>query len=155
MSQMTVLEPVGVAALSLWALLIALVDLRRRKIPNILLVVGILGGCGLGLLVPGVVPAGNPGSVIWGALIGLAVTLPGYAMRKLGAGDAKYAAVAGGLSGMGYAGTLWLVSGALLGALSLAMAVSGPRGWRGGSVPAGVALSAAFVIVVLRHAMGV
>lgn len=99
-----------------WALLVALQDLRHRRIPNAL---------SLGSWLVGVAhlvawqqsPMGAPASSAWAAAaFALLVTLPGYVVRQLGAGDVKF------LVGIGLL-TSWPLTlicfaiGALLGAL--------------------------------------
>lgn len=91
-------------------------DLRIRKVRNWMVLLGL--GMGLVTLVgnaqPFQVPAGN---ALLGMLAAFAVLLPFYALRWMGAGDVKFAAVVG----------LWLgLSPALLAI------------WLGGSLLAGV-----------------
>jgi prepilin peptidase CpaA len=83
----------------LWALVIGVSDLRRRKIPNLLTlpacIVALAWMALSGRCMSGV--AWDSG--LWAAAFGLAVTLPAYALGKLGAGDAKYLLAIGLLSG--------------------------------------------------------
>ena len=74
-------------------------DLRVRKIPNSLILLGLALGFGLSMLPtgPGVLAAAG------GFGLGFAAFLPLYALRVLGAGDVKLMAVAG--SFLGVAGT--------------------------------------------------
>lgn len=92
-----------------WLLLVILAvavvgDLRSRRIPNQLIVIGIVSGMATGLLfhsLPGVIHA------LQGALTALAVFLPFFALRMVGAGDVKLMLVVGTFVG---ASALLLIS---------------------------------------------
>ena len=76
--------------LTVWACAVAWMDLRHRRIPNVLSlgawVVGVLP-----LLIVGHSPLGASASSSWlAAGLALLVTLPGYLLRQLGAGDVKF-----------------------------------------------------------------
>lgn len=109
-------------------------DLRTRRIPNAL----VFGGAAIGLLLNSVLPAGDglfiaPFGAIGflGALagwaVGLALLLPMYALRALGAGDVKLMAMLGAFVGA------WPVAGITLltllagGVLALAVALFNGR----------------------------
>lgn len=73
-----------------------LLDLRLRKIPNRLVIAGALVAIGTSLL---------PGSIglsqsVGGLAIGLAMLLPMYVVRAMGAGDVKLMAAVGAFLGM-------------------------------------------------------
>ncbi|HZX32440.1 MAG TPA: prepilin peptidase [Rhodocyclaceae bacterium] len=78
---------VGLSAL--WAVALAYSDCRHRRLPN----VATLGGGLIGLLalaVTGTSPLGASGmSMLAGSGLALLLTLPGYFLRQLGAGDVK------------------------------------------------------------------
>ncbi len=94
-----------------WSLTIALTDLRRRKIPNLLLLPAFLLGVAW-MLKTGRCVTGEPwGSGLLAGAFGLAVTVPAYALRKLGAGDAKYLLVIGVLSGWPITRDTFVVAG--------------------------------------------
>lgn len=100
----------------LWLIAIAAMDLRLRKVRNWMVLLGL----GMGLITllgnaqPFQVP---PWKALLGMLVAFAALLPFYALRWMGAGDVKFAAVIG----------LWLgLSPALLAI------------WLGGSLLAGV-----------------
>ncbi len=85
------LTPAAAAtALAVWSCAVAWMDLRHRRIPNVLS----LGGWALGglhLLMTGhSVLGATASSAWWAAGLALFVTLPGYLMRQLGAGDVKF-----------------------------------------------------------------
>lgn len=100
----------------LWLIAIAVMDLRIRKVRNWMVLLGL--GIGLAALVADIQPFQV---TAWKALLGMlaafAALLPFYAMRWMGAGDVKFAAVAG----------LWL-------GLSPSLLVI----WIGGSLLAGI-----------------
>lgn len=84
--------------LVVWACAVAWMDLRHRRIPNVLS----LGGWVVGashLLIVGHSPLGASASSSWlAAGLALLVTLPGYLLRQLGAGDVKFLVALGLLS---------------------------------------------------------
>lgn len=88
-----------------------LTDLRRHRIPNQLVVIGLLLGLITQLVVNG---PRELGLGILGALLGLACFMPFYALRAMGAGDVKLMAVVGlfmGPRGLLYAVALSLIAG--------------------------------------------
>ncbi len=87
-------------ALALWH------DVRSRRIPNLLVLLGALAGLALNaLLPPGAslfrAPFGGLGALagLAGLGTGLAVLLPMYLLRAMGAGDVKLMAMAGAFLG--------------------------------------------------------
>jgi prepilin peptidase CpaA len=102
--------PSWLPLLVLAALLAAAVwhDLRARRIPNAVVFTGALAGLALhALLPPGAglfgTPAGSLGilSSLGGLALGLAILLPMYALRLMGAGDVKLLAMVGAFTGAG------------------------------------------------------
>ncbi|MEJ2541401.1 MAG: prepilin peptidase [Gemmatimonadota bacterium] len=94
-------------------------DVRERRIPNWVTAGGALVGVLFAALPSGI----GLGASVLGLAVGLAVTLPVYAVGALGAGDAKLLAAVGAFMGAGsllsvmlYAG----LAGGLLGLLSAA-----------------------------------
>jgi prepilin peptidase CpaA len=87
----------------------AILDLRSRRIPNWLTATALLAGVLLNGMLSGL--EGAVASVL-GAAVGLAMLLPFYAMRAIGAGDVKLLAALGALLGASL-----LVSVAIYGAL--------------------------------------
>ena len=110
------LTPAAASALVLfWACAVAWMDLRERRIPNVLSLGGWLVG-GAHLVLTGHSPLGATASAsCLAAGFALLVTLPGYMARLLGAGDVKFLVALGLL-------TTWPLTlhtfaiGALLGA---------------------------------------
>jgi prepilin peptidase CpaA len=99
-------------------------DVTQRRIPNPLILLGLFLGVALATTA-----AGLQGSLesLAGAAAGLALLLPLFAMRWLGAGDVKLMAVIG--SFVGLPGVLWVVvyTGLAGGALALAARWSAGR----------------------------
>lgn len=86
----------------LGALLLAAVvsDVRRRRIPNALVLYGMALGLAFQALAPagqGLLQEGSQGvaAALLGGVAGLALFLPFYALRMLGAGDVKLLAMVG------------------------------------------------------------
>lgn len=97
-------------------------DLRQRRIPNLLVLCGMLGG----LAINGLAPLGGGlfsfwwGGLGWaqaafGLLAGLGLFMPLYLMRAVGAGDVKLLAMVGA----------WLGPQALLGAALMTLLAGG------------------------------
>ncbi len=100
-------------------------DLRSRRIPNVVVMVGIA----VGLCIQSIAPLGggffhpvSPGSLglisgVLGAATGLALFMPFYLLRTLGAGDVKLLAMVGawlGASSVAWVALWTLASGGLL-----------------------------------------
>ncbi|MGI4858605.1 MAG: prepilin peptidase [Janthinobacterium lividum] len=96
--------------------LIALLDLGARRVPNlVLLVLAVLQGIAL---------KSGLSELSWshaalGALLGLCALLPFYAMRLMGAGDVKFAAVLGWMTGPGGVFWAWVIASLVAGAHAL------------------------------------
>ncbi|KTC29870.1 MAG: prepilin peptidase [Pseudomonas sp.] len=126
----------------LWLAICAAQDLRQRKIANILtLGAGLLAG--LYLLWTGHTWLGAaPAEGGWALLLALLLTLPGYAMGKMGAGDVKLMAALGLASdlqyllgsfiGAGLCSLLWLLLSRLGSQVKQAL---GPPGKAAGNIP--------------------
>lgn len=142
-------------ALLVWALLVAVADWRWRKVPNGLLLALLLPTLAM-LLFEGQGPqaAGWLSSLI-GMLLGLVVTLPGYAVSRLGAGDVKLAALMGFVQGWPL--LVWtLMAGALLlGSMALLMVLHfGLANARTVRLPAAVAFVGGFIATLLLRSQG-
>jgi len=96
-----------------------IVDLRTRRIPNLL--TGALTSVGLGLAA-----AGISGMSVWmamlGFVVGLALMLPGHALGATGAGDVKLMAAIGAVVGPGVAVKAFLFTAIAGGALAVLVA---------------------------------
>lgn len=155
-----------------WLLLIAVSDLRQRRIPNVLSL-GAVGVASLVLLMQGAsVLGGTVPSALAAGGIAVALTLPAYIGNALGAGDVKLALAMGLLSdvttlSMGFA--IGALLAGLWAALWLAMQKSSmpaprpcdPDPAREGAtsvmcrrpVPFGAALCAGFAMSLLLRGM--
>lgn len=135
-------------ALWVWALWIAWSDWRRRRVPNVALIVVLVPET-LALVFQG---QGLLGAGTWSSLggmaLGFALTLPGYLMHRLGAGDVKFAAVLGLLLGTVRGFEMVLLASVLmgLGAAALLLMWKFPKQTR---FPAAPLLSLAFVAEML------
>lgn len=149
------MQDVVLCVLLAWALAVAVIDWRLRKVPNVLLLfllvpaIAVLGWQGQGL------NGAAPMASVYGLMAGFILTLPGYLAHKLGAGDVKLAAVMGFV--LGWPLTLWAMLGAalLLGAMSLSVVrLFGMTDGRAIRVPAAVALAGGFAATLLAQRGG-
>lgn len=143
------------STLLLWTLtaFAAFWDLRHRRIPNGLILVGFVAGA--------LTQAQSGGlhgvlSGLAGALVAFVLYLIPFALRKVGGGDVKLAMACGMF--LGAAGALWLIlyATALNGLLAILMLIGrralfggGPVPERWAQVPKAVAFAAAVVIITL------
>lgn len=103
-------------------------DVATRRIPNWLVLAGLIAGVGYSLFASSAIGSeapsvGAPGVVksLFGALTGIAIMLPLYLLRAMGAGDAKLMAAVGAFLGpMQVAGAalLTFVAGGILSLLA-------------------------------------
>jgi prepilin peptidase CpaA len=95
-------ELLCVAGLFVWLIAAATIDVRTRRIPNVVVGLGIV----CGLAVQSLTPHGNGLFAFWwgglgvvqallGLLLGLALFMPLYVLRAVGAGDVKLLAMVG------------------------------------------------------------
>lgn len=104
--------------------LAAIVDLRTRRIPNLLT----FPAAALGILLAMSGAAGQSlGSALLGLGVGVGLMLPGYFWGGTGAGDVKLMGAVGSLLGPGLALRVFLASAIAGGALALVVAVSRGR----------------------------
>jgi prepilin peptidase CpaA len=103
-------QSMGLAALALLVLTALMFDVRQRRIPNTLVLLALAGGLLINLIGPHIWLRGTglltlyPGALgikgaVLGALTGLAVFLPFYLLRAMGAGDVKLMAGIGAFVG--------------------------------------------------------
>ena len=104
-------------------------DHRTRRIPNLLVVFGLILGLGLNTLLDGT--AG-----LWVSLRGCGLALliyfPLFALRAMGAGDAKLMAAVGSIVGPGNWIAIFFLTAALGGLVGLALTISRQRAGRTG-----------------------
>ncbi|HEY0973483.1 MAG TPA: A24 family peptidase [Solimonas sp.] len=129
-------DPVLPVALGIWALVLAVDDIRHHRVLNVALVP--VAAFALAARVSG----GWPGcdlslwSGLAGAAIGLAFWLPGYLLKRSGAGDVKCAMVMGLVLGGTRALEANLIGFIALGLLALIAMLAGRRNSRIAAVPA-------------------
>lgn len=141
--------PLAASALVVWALAVAAVDLRQRRVPNALLLTALLPALAALAFDGGGLLSTGWAAGLSGAGAALLLLLPGYALGALGAGDVKLAATQGLLLGSHALGACLLVAALLLGVQSGLQWMS-RRGTRPPSapramLPAAPALAAGFV----------
>ena len=102
----------------------AVIDLRTRRIPNIL--TATLAAIGIGLAAAGFGRVGLGASLL-GCLLGLAFMMPGHIFGATGAGDVKLLAAAGALLGPTDTIYAFLYTAMAGGALALVVAVARRR----------------------------
>lgn len=93
---MPTLTSASFAVLAAGLIVATVVDLRTRRIPNVL--TGAMAGAGLALAAFGVAGL-SVGAAVLGCLVGLVLMLPGHALGATGAGDVKLMAAVGSLLG--------------------------------------------------------
>jgi len=103
----------GLLVAAIWS------DVKTHRIPNLL----VLAGLALGFLTS-VLPGGvGWQSALYGSLVGLALFLPLYLLRILGAGDVKLLAAVGSLVGFPDVCIVALLTGLAGGILAVVMAL--------------------------------
>lgn len=96
-------------ALGLWAAIISWYDWKQRRVPNLALVLVLVPAALALILQPQGLLGAARASSLGGMALGFALTLPGYVVKRFGAGDVKFAAVLGLLLGTtrGFEMVLW------------------------------------------------
>jgi len=110
--------------LSAVAVVAAYFDLRWRKIPNWLVLLGLTSGLALNIFLFG---WEGLRSSLFGIGIAMLVYLPLYALRAMGAGDAKLMMAIGSLAGPGAWLFIFFATGILGGIIGLIVMVTGKR----------------------------
>lgn len=125
----------GWASVAVLAILAIALDIRSRRVPNWLVVVGLVLSIAL-IKFGGVQDLAYDWQDFWlGGAIAFACFLPLYAMGWMGAGDVKFFTVAGLLAGWHGLVAVWLVSSLLAGLHGLAIMLvrqldaSSPPAW--------------------------
>lgn len=113
MNEISITILLGLLALAAWC------DVGSYRIPNKLILIGILSGLLLRALVDG---WGEMLPGIQGLLVGIAVLLPMYFLRAMGAGDVKLMGMVGVFLGPGHVLGAWLATLLVGGVLALLLA---------------------------------
>ncbi|MXN73426.1 prepilin peptidase [Burkholderia sp. 4701] len=103
-----------------WATLVALGDIRFRRVPNALVLAGLIAG------VASAFAHANPFGIfpkhaLIGMLVGMASLFPFFALRVMGAADVKVFAVLGAWCGMHALFWFWVVASVAAGVHALAL----------------------------------
>lgn len=164
------------ALLLLLVSIAAVNDLATRRIPNRLLLVGLVGALVLHLASAG--PGATLLSALGGMLLGLVIFLPFYLVRGMAAGDVKMMATIGFFTGPAEALQIaiftWCAGGVMallfillrnrlklalvnIGHLLAGLVLPGTKlsdmtlSHSAGSMPYGVAIAAGTIVVLVRH----
>jgi prepilin peptidase CpaA len=108
------------AALAIGLVSATVIDVRSRRIPNLL--TAAMAGAGLGLATAGLSGMTLMASVL-GLVIGLALMLPGHLLGATGAGDVKLMAAVGSLIGPALIVNAFLFTAIAGGVLAVAVAL--------------------------------
>lgn len=135
----------------IWAVAVALIDHRTRRIPNVLLLPAFVVAT-LALMVTQVSLLGAPWlSASGGMALAMSPWLLGYILGHVGAGDAKFAAILGLMFGLHITLVATLVATAAFGMLSLVWIGAG---WKGLRLPVAPWIVLGFVVAVVRDQGG-
>lgn len=117
---MPTISSVAFGALSSGALVATVIDIRVRRIPNVL--TATMAGVGVGLAASGASGI-SLGASIAGFLLGLALMMPGHVLGATGAGDVKFMAAVGAIVGPALVVSAFLFTAIAGGVLAVAVAL--------------------------------
>lgn len=109
----------AIAVLAAGALIATVIDIRTRRIPNVL--TASLTGVGFAMALTGTSGI-SAGAAAGGVAVGFLLMLPGYALGATGAGDVKLMAAIGAILGPALVVTAFLCTAIVGGVLALAVA---------------------------------
>ena len=121
---MPAISSVAFAALASGALVATVVDIRVRRIPNLL--TAAMAGAGIGLAASGASGV-SLGASMAGFILGLALMMPGYGLGATGAGDVKFMGAVGAIVGPALVVSAFLFTAVAGGVLALAVAIRRQR----------------------------
>ena len=121
---MPAISSVAFVALASGALVATVVDIRVRRIPNVL--TAAMAGVGIGLAASGASGV-SPGASIAGFILGLALMMPGYGLGATGAGDVKFMGAVGAIVGPALVVSAFLFTAIAGGVLAVAVAIRRQR----------------------------
>lgn len=110
----------GFVALAAGALTATIVDIRSRRIPNVL--TGSMAAAGIGLAASGMSGV-SVGASIAGLVAGLLLMMPGHVLGATGAGDVKLMAAVGAIVGIHLVVNAFLFTALAGGILAVAVAL--------------------------------
>ena len=125
------------AASAAWALEGLRLDWALRRLPNGFQALGLGIGLTSLLLTQRACSGANPSSALCGMLLGLAILLPFWWIRWMGAGDVKLFAVVGLMGGAGVLIPTFLI-GSLCAAAMAILLMASRQGWLIGVLPRGL-----------------
>jgi len=96
-------------------IVITIYDILFRRVPNSVLLLALFVHIGYLLVIGHGIGGIDARQSLIGAGVGLAVFIPLYALRAMGAGDVKFIAVLGALLGLKYLAIAWLIGSLLAG----------------------------------------
>ncbi len=136
-----------------WGVALGYWDIRYRRLPNVLTFGAALAGLG-SWLITGASPLGASAlSMLAGAGVALLLTVPGYLLRQLGAGDVKLLVAIALLGGASMTLASFVAGSLLAGAVVVAWIFLGPRfglpPLAGRRLPFGACLAAGLVAALL------
>lgn len=102
-----------------WACSIAYFDARYRRIPNVLSLGAWVLSAAVLFVHDASLTGASPSSALMGAGLGLLLTAPAYALRKLGAGDVKFLVAIGMLTSFAITLHTFLIAALLGGCMAL------------------------------------
>lgn len=117
---MPTISNVAFSALSSGALAATVIDIKVRRIPNVL--TATMAGVGIGLAASGASGI-SLGASVAGFLVGLALMLPGHVLGATGAGDVKFMAAIGAIVGPSMVVSAFLFTAVAGGVIAVAVAL--------------------------------
>jgi prepilin peptidase CpaA len=114
----------ALAAVAAGCLAATVIDVRTRRIPNVL--TAAMAGAGIGLAAFGLSGLSVYASIV-GLVVGLALMMPGHMLGATGAGDVKLMAAVGAIVGPALVISAFLFSAIAGGVLAVAVAVRRKR----------------------------
>lgn len=118
------LSSAGFAIVAVGVAVATVIDLRTRRIPNVL--TGLMAVLGVGLAITGTTGL-TAGASIAGLALGIALMLPGHLLGATGAGDVKLMGAVGAVVGPALVLNAFLLSAVAGGALAVIVALRRQR----------------------------
>jgi prepilin peptidase CpaA len=110
---------IAIGVLAVGALIATVIDIRTRRIPNVL--TASLTGVGIAMAMTDVTGV-SAGAAVGGVVIGFLLMMPGYMLGATGAGDVKLMAAIGAILGPALVVTAFLCTAIVGGILALVVA---------------------------------
>jgi prepilin peptidase CpaA len=107
----------------IWAVAVAIGDCRSRRVPNVLVAIGLAAALAAALLHAGPARMGVA-QALGAAVIGFAALMPFFVLGVMGAGDVKVFAVLGAWCGLHVLLDLWIVASLAAGAHAVTILIA-------------------------------